>query len=136
MMTRKLLFLTFFTCFIAIAVWAREDRLSNTGVVPAAEGKVTTSTDRNGNTEVQVEVKHLAAPQSLAPPHQTYLVWAQPRGQSAELLGVLRVNSDLEGSLKASTTYRTFDLLVTAEDQVKPDTPSSTVVLKGTVERK
>jgi hypothetical protein len=136
MKARKLLFLSFLACFIVLAAWAREDRLSNTGVVPAAEGKVITNTDRNGNTEVQVEVKRLAAPQSLAPPHQTYLVWAQPRGQAAELLGVLRVNSDLEGSLKASTTYKAFDLLVTAEDQIKADTPSTTVVLKGTVERK
>jgi hypothetical protein len=60
----------------------------------------------------------------------------QPRGQAPELLGALRINSDLEGSLKASTTYKDFDLLITAEDQLHVDQPSSTVVLKGSVQRK
>jgi len=48
----------------------------------------------------------------------------------------LRVNGNLEGSLKAATTYKTFDVIITAEDNMKPDTPSSMVILKGTVERK
>jgi hypothetical protein len=60
----------------------------------------------------------------------------QPRGKDPELLGALRINEDLEGSLKATTPYKDFDVLVTAEDSMKPETPSSTVILKGSVERK
>ena len=41
----------------ATAAWSREDRLTNTGIAPAAQGKVITSTDRNGNTEVEVKVE-------------------------------------------------------------------------------
>jgi len=64
-------------------------------------------------------------------------VWVQPRGQQAELLGALRINTDsLEGSLKGTTTYKNFDVLVTAEDSPKAETPSEAVILKGTVERK
>jgi hypothetical protein len=121
---------------LATAAWGREDRLTNTGTAPAAEGKIITDNDRNGNTGVDIEVKHMATPQSLTPARQTYLVWVQPRGKDPELLGALRVNEKLEGSLKAATTYKTFDVIITAEDNVKPDTPSSTVILKGTVERK
>jgi hypothetical protein len=121
---------------LATAAWGREDRLTNTGTAPAAEGKIITDNDRNGNTGVDIEVKHMATPQSLTPARQTYLVWVQPRGKDPELLGALRVNDKLEGSLKAATTYKTFDVIITAEDNVKPDTPSSTVILKGTVERK
>lgn len=133
---------TKFALLIAIAIvlttvaWSREDKLTNTGLTPAAEGKVVTSTDRNGNTEVEVQVKHVARPQALTPPRQSYLVWVQPRGTQPQLLGALRVNEDLEGSLKATTTYKDFDVLVTAEDNLKAETPSSTVILKGTVERK
>ena len=136
MKNRKLIVLTLISFVLALAAAAREDKLTNTGAAPAAEGKVTTSNDRNGNTSVEIQVKHMAAPQSLTPPRSTYLVWVQPRGQAAELLGALRVNSDLEGSLKASTTYKDFDVLITAEDQTHADQPSSTVILKGTVERK
>ena len=125
-----------FSFFLATAAWGREDKLTNTGAAPAAEGKIITDNDRNGNTGVDIQVKHMATPQSLTPPRQTYLVWVQPRGKDPELLGALRVNSDLQGSLKATTTYKDFDVIITAEDNMKPDTPSSVVVLKGTVERK
>jgi len=125
-----------FSFLLATAAWGREDKLTNTGVAPAAEGKVTTDKDRNGNTGVEIQVKHMATPQSLTPGKQTYLVWVQPRGKDPELLGALRVNENLEGSLKAATTYKDFDILITAEDSVKADTPSSMVVLKGSVERK
>jgi hypothetical protein len=121
---------------LATLAWAREERLINTGAAPAAEGKVITDTDRNGNTGVEVQVKHMATPQSLTPPRQAYLVWVQPRGKDPELLGALRVNESLEGSLKAATPYKDFEILITAEDSVKPESPSSAVILKGSVARK
>jgi hypothetical protein len=121
---------------LSTLAWAREDRLINTGAAPAAEGKVITDTDRNGNTGVEVQVKHMATPQSLTPPRQAYLVWVQPRGKDPELLGALRVNENLEGSLKAATPYKDFEILITAEDSVKPESPSSAVILKGSVARK
>ena len=105
-------------------------------LLPPLEGKIITDNDRNGNTGVDIQVKHMATPQSLTPAKQTYLVWVQPRGKDPELLGALRVNENLEGSLKAATTYKTFDVLITAEDNMKPETPSSMVILKGSVERK
>jgi hypothetical protein len=136
MRTRTVTLFLLFSFVLATAAWAREDRLTNTGAAPAAEGKIVTDNDRNGNTGVNIEVKHMATPQSLTPPKQTYLVWVQPRGKDPELLGALRVNSDLQGSLKAATTYKNFDVLITAEDSIKPNAPSSMVILKGSVERK
>lgn len=121
---------------LTTAAWSREDKLTNTGMDPGAQGTVVTSTDRNGNTEVEIRVKHLASPEALVPPRQAYLVWAQPRGAQPELLGVLKVNEDLEGSLKATTTQKNFEVLITAEDAVKAEVPSSSVLLRGAVERK
>src|SRR5438046_9167289 len=88
---------------LSTAAWGREDRLTNTGTAPAAEGKVNTDNDRNGNTGVVVEVKHMATPQSLTPAKQTYLVWVQALGKDPELLGALRGNDNMEGSLTAAT---------------------------------
>ncbi|HZU33523.1 MAG TPA: hypothetical protein VFB79_20585 [Candidatus Angelobacter sp.] len=136
MRNRNIALLLLTGLLLTTIAWGREDRLVNTGTAPAAEGKVITDNDRNGNTGVEVQVKHMATPQSLTPPKQTYLVWVQPRGKDPELLGALRVNDGLEGSLKATTTYKDFDILVTAEDNMKPEMPSSMVILKGTVERK
>src|SRR5947209_17647243 len=88
---------------LTVAAWGREDKLTNTGAAPAAMGKVITDNDRNGNTGVEVEVKHMAAPQSLSPAKTAYVVWVQPKGKEAEVLGFLRVNEDLEGRLRATT---------------------------------
>jgi hypothetical protein len=64
--------------FLTAVGWAREDRLLNTGITPAAEGKVITSTDRNGNTQVEVQVKHLAPPQSLRLPSNPISFGSKP----------------------------------------------------------
>jgi hypothetical protein len=121
---------------VTVLAWAREDRLTNAGVAPAAQGKVITSTDSNGNTSVEVQVEHLVNPQRLQPAKEAYLVWIQPSGQSPQLLGALRVGDDMKGSIKGSTPFTNFDVIITAEDQLKADTPSSTVILKGNVARK
>lgn len=133
---RKVALFLLFSFLLATAAWGREDRLNNTGAAPAAEGKISTDNDRNGNTGVEIEVKHMATPQSLTPAKTTYLVWVQARGKDPELLGALRVNQNLEGSLKTSTPYKTFDVFITAEDSMKPDAPGSMVILKGAVDRK
>lgn len=61
-------------------MWGREDRLTNTGITPAAEGKVVTANDRNGNTDIELQVKHMATPESLTPAQATYVVWVQTAG--------------------------------------------------------
>src|SRR5260221_13589774 len=111
-----------FSFLLATAAWGREDRLTNTGAAPAAEGKIITDNDRNGNTGIEIHVKHMATPQSLTPTRQSYLVCVQPRGKDPELLVALRVNSDVEYSLKAATTYKNSQDFITAEDSMKPDT--------------
>jgi hypothetical protein len=78
---RKVALFLLFSFLLATTAWGREDRLTNTGAAPAAEGKIITDNDRNGNTGVDIEVKHMAMPQSLTPAKQTYLVWVQARGK-------------------------------------------------------
>src|SRR5215469_10866954 len=127
--------IVFVTILFLTALAAGDDRLVSTGVAPGAEGKVITNVDRNGNTEVEVQVKHLANAEKLTPAKQGYVVWVQPRGRDPEPLGTLRVNENLEGSLKATTPYKTFDVFVTAEDKMQPEAPSSMVVMRGSVDR-
>jgi hypothetical protein len=117
--------------------WAEDVRMNNTGVTPAATGTIHTDNDRNGNTEVKVTVDHIAAPQALSPASQYYVVWLQPRGQQAELAGRLRVNrDDLAGSIETLTPYDNFQVFITAEHSEIPLMPSSTVLLRGTVQKR
>ncbi len=130
------LHLIVFLFLAALLSWAREDRLNNTGTAPAAMGTIVTSNDRNGNTRVEVKVKHMASPQSLTPSKNAYVVWIQPHGQPPQSLGQLRINEKLEGSLKATTPEKIFDVFITAEDNPRPDSPSGTEILRGSVDRK
>ena len=120
---------------LSILAWGREDRLVNRGFAPAATGEVVSSKDHNGNTSVEVKVEHLAAPATLTPARQYYVVWVQPRGEQPQAQGILKVNTDLKGSLKTSTPAKVFDVFVTAEDSPNPVAPSGDEVLRGSVQR-
>ena len=103
---------------------------------PAAMGVVHVNTERNGNLALEVEAKHLAPPDRLSPAHSNYIVWVQPSGQQPQMLGELRVNTqDEAASFKTSVPYHNFDIVVTAEDTAKPTTPSSTEVLRASVQK-
>jgi hypothetical protein len=114
---------------------AREYKLINDPSMPAAAGKVNVSKDKNGNYRIKLEVYHLAKPTSLTPPKQAYFVWVQRPDSQPELLGELKVNDNLEGTLE-STVPRVgdrFDVFVTAEDNPSATVPSEPRVLHTTV---
>src|SRR6266571_4777231 len=100
---------------------------------PAATGRAELTTDRNGNTVVDLKVKHLAKPENLTPAKTVYVVWFQPRGGPAENRGALRVNEDLAGEYKGPTPYKSFDIFITAEDNPSVTVPTGTEVLRQTV---
>jgi hypothetical protein len=78
----------------------------------------------------------MAIPQQLSPAHQNYVVWVQPTGQPPKLAGELKVSKDgAKAQLETTTPAKVFDVLVTAEDQPNPTSPSSNIVLRGHVER-
>lgn len=130
-----------FTIVVAIAlltsaVLADDIPLRSGTAVPAAIGKLEYSTDRNGNTALEIKAEHLAPPQNLTPPKQDYVVWIEAPGQPAENKGVLRVNNDQQASIKMITPHKNFDVFVTAEDNPAVTTPSGTEVLRGALQVK
>lgn len=118
----------------AVASWAKEFRFENNNSVdPAAAGKVDVDHDRNGNDQLKIHVYHLPDPDKLSPPRSAYVVWVQPAGQPPEKLGQLKVNEKLEGSLSATTPYKTFDVFITAEDNLHSDAPNGSEVLRAKI---
>jgi hypothetical protein len=103
--------------------------------VPAANGTVDLGTDNNGNTQVDLKVKHLAKPQNLTPPRSTYVVWIQARDGRPENKGQLHVGDNLEGEFKTTTPLRTFDIFVTAEDGASATSPTGSEVFRQTASR-
>ena len=69
--------------------------------VPAARGQVDVGRDKNGNTKVEIEVEHLAAPENLTPPRSAYVVWFQERGSEPLNQGSLNRTRACRQTLKA-----------------------------------
>ena len=102
--------------------------------VPAARGQVDVGRDKNGNTKVEVEVEHLAAPDNLTPPRSVYVVWFQERGSEPLSQGALKPNKKLKATFKGVTSMKSFDVLVTAESDASAKAPSGTEVLRASVQ--
>ncbi len=121
--------------FFSVALWGKEFRFTNNNsAAPAAAGKVDVEHDRNSNTRLRIHVYHLADPDRLTPAKSSYVVWVQPAGKPAVNVGQLRVNEDLEGTLTATTPYKTFDVFITAEDNAHADSPTGMEVLRTTID--
>jgi hypothetical protein len=111
-------------------------RMTVTREMPAAEGTVKVGDADNENTSLEVTVKHLAAPEKIAPEATTYVVWALATGtDSAQNLGALRVDDDLKGSLETVTPLRAFEVFITAEASATARSPSTPRLLTASVER-
>jgi hypothetical protein len=85
--------------------------------IPAAQGEVKLGTSENGNTTIDLQVKHLAPPEKVNPAATVFMVWVRPMdpGANPVSLGALQVNEKLEGRMSTVTPLRAFDLFVTAE---------------------
>jgi len=104
--------------------------------IPAAQGTVTATSADNNNTNIVVDVHHLAPPDRVQPGATTYVVWARGPGRdSYQNLGGLRVDSDLHGRLQTVTPMRSFDVIITAEASPMVTEPASKRVLSATIER-
>jgi hypothetical protein len=134
----SLLVLTLTGVLLALAAlgWARDDKMYPASITPGATGVVKTDNSQNGNTGVEVDVKHLASPEQLSPPAQTYVVWLQPQGQDPVNAGALKVDDNLNGKLTTRTPYKVFDVFITAENSPTVTAPTGPHVLDAKVDRR
>lgn len=117
----------------ATACGKKHVNLNPASSVPAASATAVLTSDSNGNTIIDLKVKNLAKPENLTPPKSVYVVWIQPRGGAPIKQGQLQVNNKLQGEFKSPTTYKTFDVFVTAEDSGAVDHPTGQEVLRQAV---
>jgi hypothetical protein len=123
-----------------LAIWpfssGTEIQMTPSAGVPAAEGSVNVQKSKdNGNTKLDIKVRHLAKPASLTPSEGNYVVWVRPNGEPATSQGEIRVDNDLNGELKAVTASKDFDLLITAEQSGTANSPTGVEVLHAHVAR-
>lgn len=125
------------TLMVAVAVLAlwpmhggKEYHMTAASVVPAANGTVQVQKDKNnGNTKLDVKVKSLANPANLTPSANMYIVWVRPSDGEAQKEGVIRVDANPGGELNATTTAKSFDIFITAEQSESVTVPSDLQIL-------
>lgn len=102
---------------------------------PAAQGVVKYKTSGNGNTALQIDTRSLAAPSSLTPAENAYVVWIQPPGQTTQNLGELKVNDKEQADLSTETAFKRFHIFITAEQNAQIQQPEGPTVLSADVSR-
>jgi hypothetical protein len=117
----------------ALACGTPSRELVPSSVVLAAEGKVTARVGDNLNTNLDVEVKHLAPPGKVVQGARVYVVWVRPASGAVQNVGALRLNENLEGKFTTVTPYREFTLWVTPETSATVQAPTSDPVMQAQV---
>ena len=119
-------------CVVAYA--GKKYPMTAASVVPGARAEVEISKDDNGNTKLKMSVQHLANLENLTPRASAYVVWLQERDGNAENKGQLKMDKNLKATFETVTPLKSFDVFVTAEQDVRAKDPSGQEVLKATIQ--
>jgi len=101
----------------------------------SGEGTVQAKAADNGNTQLDVRVKHLSSPSKVADDASVYVVWIKPRNGEIQNVGALEVDKDLVGKLDTTTPHRAFTLTVTPEPSARMAAPTHKAVFTSEVNR-
>lgn len=121
---------------LLLAACSRKIAFSASTIVPGAEGAVKVKRDNNGNNAIEVKVLHLADPQKLPLPQNTYVVWMES-SEGLKNLGQLKTGSGLlsstrKGELETVTPFKPTRIFITGEVDGNIQYPGNQVVLSTT----
>jgi hypothetical protein len=109
--------------------------MTGSGKAPDADGRISVEKVEGGNSMVTLDLEHLAPPQRMENQATTYVVWFQKPGQPPSLVGHLSYDpGNRTGTMRATTTDRQFNVVVTAEPTEVVSTPSNIIVFQKQVE--
>ena len=123
-----------FTLLCTVAYAAKKYPMTAASIVPGARAEVAISKDKNGNTRLKMTVQHLANLENLTPRASAYVVWLRERSGNSENQGQLKVDKNLKATFVTVTPLKSFDVLVTAEQDPRTDGPSGQEVLRATIQ--
>jgi hypothetical protein len=98
-------------------------------VVPAAEGKVTLSNDKNNNYVIKIQISNLADIERLEPPKNSYVVWLETDAGQARNIGRIASTNRLNVSFETVTAFKPSKIFITAEENESTQYPGTMLVL-------
>ncbi len=123
-----------FMLLSTLAYAAKKYPMTAASIVPGARASIAIGNDNNGNTTLKMKVQHLANAENLTPRAASYVVWLQERGGNAQNQGQLKTNKNLKASFETVTPMKSFDVFVTAEQDLGVKDPTGPEVLKATIQ--
>ena len=123
-----------FTLLCTVAYAAKKYPMTAASIVPGARAEIAISKDKNGNTRLKMTVQHLANLENLTPRASAYVVWLRERSGNSENQGQLKVDKNLKATFVTVTPLKSFDVLVTAEQDPRTNGPSGPEVLRATIQ--
>lgn len=130
---KTLLFIALFLFVWPFSSGGKTFQMTASSIVPAASATVKAKTDHQ-NVILDIKVSHLAKPSKLSPPASAYIVWIHPSGETTIKQGSLHIDDNLKGELKAVTTSKNFEVLITAEHSLSVTAPTGPEVLRAHVD--
>ncbi|MEX0986165.1 MAG: hypothetical protein WD052_01720 [Bacteroidales bacterium] len=98
-------------------------------VVPAAQGEVTVTKNKNNNYVIKIQISNLAEVDRLQPPKKGYVVWMEADRGFIRNIGLVTTSNKLNVSFETTATLRPTRIFITAEEDEQVQFPGSMVVL-------
>jgi hypothetical protein len=102
---------------------------------PGATATISVKRGNNGNTALDIKAKNLAPPSSLTPAMNVYVVWIEAPSQAPQNQGRLRVNQNEQAEIHTSTSYKRFEVVITAEQNAQTQQPEGPRILSADIAR-
>lgn len=119
----SILFLSLSSCAVV------NSHFLDSAVVPAAEGKVKVTRDKNLNYIIEISVTDLAEVEELQTSKHNYAVWMLTEEGRTENLGQLTSSPNGKASMETSSSYKPAKVFITAEDNTDARYPGEQIVL-------
>lgn len=98
-------------------------------VVPAAEGSLTVSNDKNNNYVIKMQISNLADIERLEPPKNSYVVWVETDSGQARNIGRIITTNKLNVTFETVTAFKPRKIFITAEENETTQYPGTMLVL-------
>jgi hypothetical protein len=120
--------------FIQVRTFSQQVHFRTSTVVPAAEGTVKVSNNKDKGYNIDISILHLAGPGRLQPASKTYIVWMDTEQNGMKNLGEMQskdgfLSQTLKASLKTTTPFKPTRIFITAEDVAAISNPQGQQVL-------
>jgi hypothetical protein len=126
-----------------IAVWIvgcnrpADYALVGSAYVPAAQGDIEVEKVDKGQILLTLTLDQLVAPERIEPGLKSYVVWFAPVGEDPTRQGALKYDAAKQtGRASIVTSWREFEVQITAESTDTPSQPSDFVITSQEIREK